>query len=279
MKILFRRLLKLPLVAGSFTQLKRQPGVNMLIYHSVTNQLRLELDLPYVTFQRQLEFLAQTNQVIGYDQAVTRLKTGRSFSKDSYVLTFDDGYADFYTAVFPLLRRLQLPAILFINTGFVETRVPYPLLPQRRQPVKPVSWDMLGEMVVSGLVTLGAHTHTHPELITVPPSQVEEELSKPIQLIKQRLGITVNHFAYPRALWNENVERLVSQYYHSAVIGGGYKATTTQFHPYRIPRIPIRRSDGWLFFRAKMQGWLANEEQFYQKFRITKSGSRQKVAV
>ena len=41
------------------------------------------------------------------------------------------------------------------------------------------------------------------------------------------------------------------------------KATAPGFNPYRIPRVPIRRSDGWLFFRAKTRGWLAREEAMY----------------
>jgi hypothetical protein len=82
-------------------------------------------------------------------------------------------------------------------------------------------------------------------------------------LFRRRLGIEVRHFAYPKALWNPPVERLVAKYYASAVIGGGYKATTDDFNTYRIPRIPIRWSDGWFFFLAKMRGWLASEETLY----------------
>jgi peptidoglycan/xylan/chitin deacetylase (PgdA/CDA1 family) len=133
--------------------------------------------------------------------------------------------------------------------------------------VKPVTWEMLGEMAESGLVTLGAHTHTHPVLTEVSLSQVEEELAKPIDLFQRRLGIRPTHFCYPRAVWRDDIEQLVARYYRSAAVGGGTRAKPVGFHRYRIPRLPIRRSDGWKFFRAKIDGRMANEEELYSRLR------------
>jgi peptidoglycan/xylan/chitin deacetylase (PgdA/CDA1 family) len=133
--------------------------------------------------------------------------------------------------------------------------------------VEPLSWEMLGEMAESGLVTLGAHTHTHPVLTEVSVDQVEEELAKPVALFQQRLGTAPQHFCYPRAIWSAEVEKLVMRHYQSAVVGGGQWALPSGFHPYRIPRLPIRRSDGWTYFRAKVEGRMANEEALYARMR------------
>jgi peptidoglycan/xylan/chitin deacetylase (PgdA/CDA1 family) len=238
-----------------------------LIYHSVDGRLPIELDLPRALFERQLHYLAQNSQVINYDSALRTLQEGDAQPGDSFILTFDDGYLDFYTTVYPLLQRFRLPAILFVTTGFVEEGVPYPMLSYPQLAVKPLTWDMLGEMVESGLVSLGAHTHTHPVLTGLPLGQIEEELAKPIDLFKERLGIVPQHFCYPRATWRPDIEQLVARHYQSAVIGGGERATAADFHRYRIPRLPVRRSDGWRFFRAKVEGRMANEEMVYSHFR------------
>jgi peptidoglycan/xylan/chitin deacetylase (PgdA/CDA1 family) len=126
---------------------------------------------------------------------------------------------------------------------------------------------MLGEMAESGLVTLGAHTHTHPLLTEIGEEQLEEELAKPIDLFQERLGIRPLHFCYPRAVWRPDIEGLVMRYYQSAVVGGGRRAETANFDRFRIPRLPIRRSDGWRFFRAKVDGRMANEEELYSHLR------------
>jgi peptidoglycan/xylan/chitin deacetylase (PgdA/CDA1 family) len=268
MNLFARKLLKVPLLMSDVIKPNPPAGCAFLIYHSVAGNLNFELDLPIALFRRQLEFLARTNCVISYDEALQALRAKRQAGADEVILTFDDGFANFYTHVFPMLQQLGLPATLFVTTGFVETGIPYPLLHHATcAEVKPVTWDMLGEMASSGLVTTGAHTHTHVYLDNEPEDKVIEELAIPQELFRQRLGLDVRHFAYPKALWNPAVEKLVAKYYASAVIGGGYKATPEGFNPYRIPRVPIRCSDGWFFFLAKKRGWLAGEEALYVKLR------------
>lgn len=280
MNLIARKLLKVPLLMSEVIKPKPPAGCAFLIYHSVAGNLNFELDLPIALFRLQLEFLARHNCVISYDEALRVLRAKRQARADAVVLTFDDGFVNFYTHVFPILREFNLPATLFVTTGFVETGIPYPLLHHTSgAEIKPVTWEMLGEMVSSGLVTIGAHTHTHVYLDNEPEDKVIEELVIPQELFRQRLGLDVRHFAYPKALWNPAVEKLVAKYYASSVIGGGYKATPDGFNPYRIPRVPIRRSDGWFFFLAKKRGWLAGEEALYAKVRQKANGKLQKASI
>ncbi len=165
--------------------------------------------------------------------------------------------------MFPLLQEYALPALLFVTTGFVEERIAYPMLSAPGAQTPAVTWEMLGEMAASGLVTLGAHTHTHPVLVGLPPARVEEELAAPLEWFARRLGLRPRHFAYPRAEWDETARGLAARYYDTAAAGGGRRATANDFDRYAIPRVPIRRSDGQLFFRAKLAGWLAGEERVY----------------
>lgn len=267
MKSLAHKSLKIPILLRNLFRPKDEKGLNFLIYHNISGNLSFELDMPLPTFRRQLEYLARTQRVVSYHQALQILQAGIRPSEERFVLTFDDGYREFYTHVFPLLCRFKLPAILFVTTGFVETGIPYPLLSHPKARVNPVNWDMLAEMVESGLVTVGAHTHTHPVLINQPEERVIEELEKPKEIFRSCLGLDAQHFAYPKALWNETIEPLVAKYYLSAVICNEKKALSASFHPYRIPRIPIRRSDGWFFFLAKIHGWLEGEEAMYDKLR------------
>ncbi|MFC1976426.1 polysaccharide deacetylase family protein [Chloroflexota bacterium] len=265
MKQIIRQCLKMPVLLSNLFRRNTGAGFHYLIYHRISGDSHFDVDLPLPLFRRQLEFLAGARRVMSYNEALKVLQSGQPVSREAFVLTFDDGYEDFFTHVFPLLCHLELPATLFVTTGFVETGIPYPILHHDSPNARPVNWDMLGEMAESGLVTVGAHTHTHPILTNLPKTQVEEELVKPLEIFRKRLGINVQHFAYPKALWNQKVEALVTQHYASAVICNESKATPSHFNPHRIPRIPIRRSDGWLFFLAKTQGWLKGEEALYSR--------------
>ena len=57
--------------------------------------------------------------------------------------------------------------------------------------------DEVTSMDHSGLVSIGAHTHSHNSLAILTESQVEEEMIRSKTLLEELLGKTVRHFAYP----------------------------------------------------------------------------------
>jgi len=69
-------------------------------------------------FDQQIAFLKSNFDVISpadLEEAV-KYPTNRTV-----LITFDDGYADNYTAAFSSLRRHQLPALFFLSTGFLDS--------------------------------------------------------------------------------------------------------------------------------------------------------------
>lgn len=69
-------------------------------------------------------------------------------------------------------------------------------------PSEPVSkltleWHQISEMLDSGLLNLGAHTVNHYSLNTLSGKKIEREITESKKTIESRLGISVNHFAYP----------------------------------------------------------------------------------
>lgn len=105
-------------------------GMEVLLRHSARNQPRILMyhrivDEPYVSgvtpaqFDRQMAYVAKKYRVVPIDQLVLELKTG-TVKPNTLALTFDDGYFDFYKNAWPILRRYELPASLYITTGFVD---------------------------------------------------------------------------------------------------------------------------------------------------------------
>jgi len=204
-------------------------AVSFLLYH------RIEVDFPKSTFWAHLELLKHKKKIISYDEAIKTLSSRRVIPEDLYVLTFDDGYQDLYTVGFPVLKNLNLPAIVFIPTGFIENSGPINNLPKSI----PLSWKMLKEMSESGLLTIGSHTHMHLELPKETKDTIIAELKRPIDILRENLGKEVKHFAYPRAIWDKKVELLVKRFYETAALVGLKRMTTKNFNPYRIIRRPV----------------------------------------
>ena len=60
-----------------------------------------------------------------------------------------------------------------------------------------LSWDELDTLAAHPLVTIGAHTVTHPPLARLSAAEAERELRGSKQALEERLGQSVDHFAYP----------------------------------------------------------------------------------
>lgn len=241
----------------------KKSAFSILMYHRVTGDVNVELDIPFELFRRQMEWLKANGSVISYPDALEMLLSGKPPEKLHYVLTFDDAYEDFYTHVMPLLRELQLPATLFVPTEFIDhpDRNPLSRAVPGAERLTPMSWDQLREAAAEPLVTLGSHTHTHPELPSLTDTQIEEEMQRSAERFQQELGFVPEHFAYPRGRWDSRVIDTIQPYCTTATIVGGALASGKNARPYAIPRVPVRRSDGWKWFVQRAQGRLALEDQ------------------
>lgn len=74
---------------------------------------------------------------------------GLHLQTNSCLITFDDGYADNFYYVFPLLKRFKIKATIFINTAYIDTNPDY------------LTWDQIKQMYASGLVDFELHSHRH----------------------------------------------------------------------------------------------------------------------
>jgi glycosyltransferase involved in cell wall biosynthesis/peptidoglycan/xylan/chitin deacetylase (PgdA/CDA1 family) len=70
------------------------------------------------TLQKHLEFVARRRRFVSLDELGDRLEAGTAGGLA--VVTFDDGYLDFYENAFPLLQRMGIPAAVFVVTDLVD---------------------------------------------------------------------------------------------------------------------------------------------------------------
>lgn len=90
----------------------------ILMYHRILSNPLLPGISPEI-FAQQLAYIKDRFRVIPINQMVEELNTN-SLKPYSVAITFDDGHGDFYTTAWPLLKRYNLPASLYVTTGFVD---------------------------------------------------------------------------------------------------------------------------------------------------------------
>jgi peptidoglycan/xylan/chitin deacetylase (PgdA/CDA1 family) len=128
----------------------------------------------------------------------------REIPPKTVVVSFDDGYESVYAEALPILRDLNVPATLFVNTAYLDKDDPFPVdiwgitFCNQAPSVtyRPLTLAQCREMMQSGLVELAAHTHTHQDFRN-RPGALEQDLKTNVDLLREYFGLSDATFAFP----------------------------------------------------------------------------------
>lgn len=225
-------------------------GVPLLMYHHVTNELNgtglAKLRVTPKSFARQLDWLkAHGFQAVGLSRALSPDPPDKPV-----VITFDDGYANFYEEAWPLLRERGMQATVFIVTGGVDGTNQWDL--EKGEPLEPLlSRDQVLELAAQG-IEFGGHSHNHRDLTKLDDRGLMREITGCQKMLSDLLGHPARCFSYPFGLFNPKVQQATER-------AGFTMACTTR--PGKVldstdrlglPRIIVKRSDDMLDFRLKI---------------------------
>jgi peptidoglycan/xylan/chitin deacetylase (PgdA/CDA1 family) len=203
--------------------------------NTINNTLMHGLAVPTAVFDQQMEHLAARRyRTMSFTELRSIQTQPGPLPADAIVLTFDDGYVDFYTNAYPILKKYNLKATVYVITKFIG-RQGY------------IDWDMIREMQNSGLITIGSHTTMHNNLPSLSLSTLSADLRTSKAELEEKLGVPVEDFCYPSGKYNSDVV--------NAVGTAGYKTATLtvygrwfpQNHPLMMPR---ERVSGYLSIEA-----------------------------
>lgn len=212
-------------------------NVPILTYHYVGNnpnpadKARDALSVTPGKFEEQMSYISKNGyNPISVDTLYAILKGNASMPSKPIVLTFDDGYIDFYTTVFPILRRFNFHAVSFIPTGLMNQGY-Y------------MSWFQIKEIDSTGLVSFGAHTVNHLNLASLPPDKLTYQLVESKKVLESELGKPVNFIAYPYGVSNELVWAAAKRAGYAGAMGTYFGTTVSEGNVYDMPRIKV--SGAW----------------------------------
>jgi len=206
----------------------RHVDIPILMYHTSSEHSPGSLAELYVRpseFERQIVWLIENGfTFVTFDDWDYLYRIERPI-----MLTFDDGYIENYTEIFPILQRHNATIVLFLawnsiaNHGFTE--------------------DMILAMNASGLVSFDSHSMTHPNLanISSDAGRLRFELYESRQHIYELTGRMPVALAYPAGAFNDIVKQMTAEYYRFglSVISGTHNTAMDDFE---MRRIRINRS-------------------------------------
>jgi peptidoglycan/xylan/chitin deacetylase (PgdA/CDA1 family) len=97
----------------------KAPGVTVLMYHRVTPPSSAFDGCPVDTFREQMQWLKHHCLPIGPDQLLQHTRESKQV-RPPVVVTFDDGFRDYFDHAYPILKELDIPAVVFLATSFVD---------------------------------------------------------------------------------------------------------------------------------------------------------------
>ena len=219
--------------------------VPVLMYHSVAASATPRFARFVVApgeFAAQMEYLAAE----GY-QPVTALDLARRRAAGDLparpvVLTFDDAYTDFESAVMPILLQHGFPATLYVPTAYVGGTASWLLdCNEDQRPI--LSWQAIRDIAAAG-IEVASHSHSHPQLDRIPLRVAEDEVRRSRQMLEDMLGAAVEGFAYPFGYWNRGVRASVLAAGYSYACAVGELVVSGADDAWTLPRLTVGAGAG-----------------------------------
>ena len=215
--------------------------IPILRYHSVSTDPAPWI-APYAvapaTFARHVDLITASGRTAMTVSELCAALTGRiPLPHRPIVITFDDGFADFAYAA-RVLSEHYLPSTVYLTTGALRGRGPRPTN-MAMPPAPMLDWSQLAELCELN-VEIGAHSHTHPQLDTLPPSAIADEILQSKEMLEDALGLEVPSFAYPYGFHCAKTRRLVQALGCNSACAGMNAFSSSLDCVFSLARLTIR---------------------------------------
>lgn len=230
--------------------LRQKYVVPILMYHSISptqNPYIKSLIVSPEVFQRQMRFLKNNRyNVLSLEALADLIREKKKIPPRTLAITFDDGYRDNYEYAYPVLKKYNVAATIFVIVNEISR-------PQNDR----LSWDEIKEMQDSGLITFGSHALGAEPLVNIKArGDLKREIFESKKVLEEKLGRKVNAFSYPEAKFNDEIRQLVIEAGYKLAAAGarGKKFANDDIFALKRVRISLS-SNNLLVFWMKASGF------------------------
>ncbi len=231
--------------------------IPILLYHSISEAATPDYQrwaISPATFAEQMAYVHKAGYVpITVTQFVALMGNQEAaLPTRPIVLTFDDGMEDFYTGALPILAGHDFAATLYITTGYIGATSRW-LRPLGEGGRPMLGWSQVAEIQARG-VECGGHSHTHPQLDTLPHAAARNEITICKSLLEQHLGQEVVSFAYPHGYYSTAVRRMAREAGYSSACAVKHAMSTTVDDRFALARIILTPDVDMEVFAGLLEG-------------------------
>ena len=212
--------------------LPKPEGFPILEYHQVTNE---PLDPVFeiynvkpADFAAQLDFLQAEGYTTITLQDFMRVVHGKgSLPAKPIILTFDDGYADNFSEMFPILKAHDMKAVVYVITNQIGQK-------------NYLKFNQLKVMQQYG-IEIGSHTADHLDLTALDKNTQRRQI-KESKIFLEWSGLdTIYSFSYPNGAFNSDLVEILKEENYLTAVTGEAGLNTLKTNPYELYRVNIRK--------------------------------------
>ena len=205
--------------------------IPILTYHNFTTEEGSSYKINIVEFEKQMDYLATHNySVISLSELLEGLRDNQLPPKP-VVITIDDGYKSTYTLAYPILKKYNFPATLFLYTNFIE------------KSSFSLTWKEIREMTKNN-IEIGSHTLSHCNLLKYKKNEnyetylarIRREIFLSKEILESKIGSKVKFFAYPYGVYSPIIKNMVILAGYEGILNANSMNNTLTVDPFSLNR-------------------------------------------
>ncbi|MFN8539887.1 MAG: polysaccharide deacetylase family protein [Thermomicrobiales bacterium] len=220
--------------------------IPILMYHYVrtvtdpSDTVGINLSVTPEKFAAQMQYLADNGYTtLTMAEVYAILAGAQPLPPKPVALTFDDGYRDFYTAAWPVLKKHNFKATSYIITSVIGWE-------------QYMTWAMLQELDATGQVEIGSHTRTHPDLRGMTKEKRWDEIIGSKAILEEGLGHPVVSFCYPAGYYNADALADVKRAGYQTAVTTAYGIKQNVQGAFEMPRVRVNGPDSLSVWAGKL---------------------------
>ena len=205
-------------------------GIIVLMYHRFEENKYPSTNIKIADFIKQIHLIIKNNFKFinpnNFENALLNQK-----DKKKILLTIDDAFKSFYDNAWPILKKNEIPFILFVNTREIGN---YGYM----------NWAQINAISKEKFVHIGNHSFSHEYLVDKKNEEIINDINRAIIDFKNNLEYNSVFFSYPFGEYSNNFKNIVKNFGFKYAFGqhSGVADETKNF--YELPRFPINEAYG-----------------------------------
>ncbi|MBM3247990.1 MAG: polysaccharide deacetylase family protein [Candidatus Omnitrophica bacterium] len=205
--------------------------VPILAYHHVDEVIHS--DSPTVltdNFARQMEFISSRGyKVLTLDEVIEAIRAGKRLPRNSLAITFDDGYANNYIYAYPVLKKYNFPATIFIITG-------------KDASDGFISREQMLQMQENNIF-FGSHSKSHQYLPELKDEQLRDEIFNSKKELEEKINSEVKYFCYCFGGFSDKIIDMVKEAGYQAAFTTNRGKGRFNKNIYALKRVKVGNAD------------------------------------